>query len=218
MPTASKAKAPRRRRTQQRSIDTRSKLLDAAAEEFAEYGFKGASTRRVAQAAGVEHSLIGYHFKTKDGLWRAVLRELNDRFITMYQGRLAGLHGVDVPTKLRLTLEDFVRFSVANPTYHWLMAHELNKGGARMNWLIEQYIGEFMKNIVDMVRETQAAGRFVAGDPHHLVYLFIGSACHICMHAAEVKRVSGRSPSTPAFTEEHVRQCLGLFFHEPDRR
>ena len=59
------------RKQQQRSVVTQQKLLDAAIEAFSENGFKGTSTRDIAERAGVHHPLITYHFKNKDMLWRA---------------------------------------------------------------------------------------------------------------------------------------------------
>jgi AcrR family transcriptional regulator len=59
------------RKQQQRSVVTQQKLLDAAIEAFSENGFKGTSTRDIAERAGVHHPLITYHFKNKDQLWRA---------------------------------------------------------------------------------------------------------------------------------------------------
>src|SRR5260370_29540608 len=126
----------RRHGRQQRSIETRDRILQAAATEFAEHGFEGASTRTVAANADVQHTLVTYHFKSKDGLWRAVLSSLNERFAGMYRSRLEGLRGVDASTKLRLILTDFIRFSAENPSFHWLMSLEATTGGRRMNWLI----------------------------------------------------------------------------------
>ena len=69
------------RKQQQRSIVTQQKLLDAAISAFSENGFKGTSTRDIADRAGVHHPLITYHFKNKDQLWRAaadrIFREFN---------------------------------------------------------------------------------------------------------------------------------------------
>jgi TetR/AcrR family transcriptional regulator len=205
----------RQRRRQQRSIDTRERILEAATSEFAEHGYEGASTRNVAIHAGVRHPLVVYHFKSKEGLWRAVLTSLNERFVKMYQTRLEGLRGVDAPTKLRLILADFIRFSAENPAFHWLMSHEASKGGRRMNWLVEEYVRSFFKEITDLIRASQKAGRFVEGDPHHLLYIFVGAVTHLFMLAAEVKKVSGKNPNALPYIEEHVKLCLGLFFQEP---
>jgi AcrR family transcriptional regulator len=42
-----------RRRPQQRSVETRERLVDAALLVFADHGFAGASTREIARRAGV---------------------------------------------------------------------------------------------------------------------------------------------------------------------
>jgi AcrR family transcriptional regulator len=204
-----------KRRPQQRSLETREKVIEAAALEFAEHGFKAASTRAVAAAAGIQHTLITYHFGDKDGLWRAVLGALYKRFDEMYQSRLHGLRGVDAPTKLRLILEEFVNFSAENPNFHWLMAHEASKGGKRLDWLIEKHVKGFFTSVTELIRASQAEGRFIPGDPYHLMYVIIGAVTHVFMLAAEVKKISGKSPTSPAYVQEHVRMCMGLFFVNP---
>jgi hypothetical protein len=54
----------------------------------------------------------------------------------------------------------------------------------------------------------------VEGDPYHLVYVLIGAVTHVFMLAAEVRKISGQTPTSPAYVEEHVRICLGLFFRD----
>ena len=84
-----------------------------------------------------------------------------------------------------------------------------------MNWLVDEYVGQFFGEITPMIRASQKEGRFVAGDPHHLLYIFVGAVTHLFMLSAEVKKVSGRNPNTAAYVEEHVKLCLGLFLREP---
>src|SRR6266436_567966 len=62
---------PRKRAEQQRSLETRGAILDAAIAEFAERGFEGASIRAIADRLGLQHPLITYHYRSKDVLWRA---------------------------------------------------------------------------------------------------------------------------------------------------
>ena len=61
---------PRQRAEQQRSIETRVSILNAAIAEFAERGFEGASIRSIADRLGLQHPLITYHYRSKDILWR----------------------------------------------------------------------------------------------------------------------------------------------------
>lgn len=55
--------------------ETRREILEAAEESFAAAGFAGATTRQVANRAGVNVATLHYHFGNKEGLYRAVLEE-----------------------------------------------------------------------------------------------------------------------------------------------
>jgi AcrR family transcriptional regulator len=55
-------------------------ILDAAEELFAQKGHRGASLRQIADKARVDLSLITYHFKTKDGLFAAVIERRTSVF------------------------------------------------------------------------------------------------------------------------------------------
>lgn len=214
---SAKAKG-RSRRPQQRSTDTQERILEAAAGEFALHGFTGTSTREVAIRAGVQHPALTYHFGNKDGLWRAVMRGLNETVLATLKSRLQALRGVDTVTTLRLIMDDFIRFSAANPKFHRLMDYEAGNGGERMNWLADEFVKEFFDLLVPLIRAAQKDGGFVEGDAYHLVYLFIGAVTRLFMLAPEVKRVSGRSPMTPSYIQEHVNLCLALFFRDPAPR
>ncbi len=74
---------PRRRHDPER---TRQSIMDAANEEFGQHGFKGARVERIAAAAGVNHSLITYHFGSKKGLYDA----LAERWITKGASMMGG--------------------------------------------------------------------------------------------------------------------------------
>lgn len=93
---------------------TRRRLLEAAVEEFAEYGPAGARVDRVARSAGVNKERIYQYFGDKAGLFRAVLGQELQRLDTAvpltpeqagdlgeYAGRLFD-HHTDHPHFLRL--------------------------------------------------------------------------------------------------------------------
>jgi len=61
---------------------TRERLLDAAVELFARYGFKGASVRQICDRARANPAAISYHFGGKRQLYRAALRRVADQVAT----------------------------------------------------------------------------------------------------------------------------------------
>src|SRR2546429_8508046 len=64
-----------------RGADTRAQVLDAARDELAERGYTGTTTRSIAERAGVQLSLVHYHFGGKRQLLVAVLDRENKRLL-----------------------------------------------------------------------------------------------------------------------------------------
>ncbi|WP_417563851.1 TetR/AcrR family transcriptional regulator [Microbacterium sp.] len=57
------------------SVRTRARILDAAEALFAQHGFDGTSTARIAHTAGVPKGLLFYYFPTKPDLLGALIEE-----------------------------------------------------------------------------------------------------------------------------------------------
>lgn len=70
------------------NIETRTRLLETAALVFAEHGFATATIRMIAVLARVNVAAVNYHFGSKDGLYREVLRHVRslayERYPTTY--------------------------------------------------------------------------------------------------------------------------------------
>ncbi|MCQ4210938.1 TetR/AcrR family transcriptional regulator [Streptomyces longispororuber] len=71
---------PRRRRVQQRALDTRDLLLDTTVRVLAEQGYAQFSTLAVGEAAGVTRGRLVHHFPTKLALVEAALQHLVARY------------------------------------------------------------------------------------------------------------------------------------------
>lgn len=66
----------RRRLTQEeRKQETRQMLLESAAETFAQLGFHGASVDKIAEFAGFSKGAVYAHFKSKEELFLALLKQ-----------------------------------------------------------------------------------------------------------------------------------------------
>ena len=64
---------------------TRLRILDAARDVLVQRGYGDASTRAVAERAGVQLSLVHYHFGSKQQLLLAVLDRENERLLERQQ-------------------------------------------------------------------------------------------------------------------------------------
>jgi AcrR family transcriptional regulator len=210
MRQAKKRQAPERR-PQQRSLDTRERLVEAALHVFAAHGFEGATTREIARRAGVALAALPYHFTTKEALWKAAADRIFGQLGEAFSRRLAGLEGVDMPTRLRLLLRDFVRFQAAHPELHRFMIQEGLAKGPRLAWLVETHIRPIYDFVRALLVSAQQGGMSPLGRPEHLHYMLIGAASSVYALAAEFELLTGEDPSQEALVAEHVATLERMF-------
>ena len=59
--------------------DARARLLDAAIDYVADHGLTDLSLRRLAAELGTSHRMLSHHFGSKDGLWVAIVSDVERR-------------------------------------------------------------------------------------------------------------------------------------------
>src|SRR4051812_14999202 len=81
---------------QQRGVERRSVIVQAATELFARDGYRGTGLAAIAGAVGVPPAAVLHHFGSKENLLLAVLRE-RDRRVVAFLGEfpLPGLAGFE---------------------------------------------------------------------------------------------------------------------------
>jgi AcrR family transcriptional regulator len=63
-------------------MDTRTTILNAAVQVFSQHGFRGSTTRRIAEAAEVNEVTIFRYFGSKDALLQEAIRGSNTNAVT----------------------------------------------------------------------------------------------------------------------------------------
>jgi AcrR family transcriptional regulator len=76
-----KRRLPVPARVRSDGASTRALILDAARRRLVEQGYANLNVRDIAADAGVNHALIGYHFRGKQQLVLAVLDDANTRLL-----------------------------------------------------------------------------------------------------------------------------------------
>lgn len=139
-PTPTPAQRPRRGRGRPRggdSAQTREQILTAAAELFAESGYRASSMVAVAEAAGLSQTGLLHHFPSKEALLAGVLerRDEQDLVAVGHPSSVRGWEALERLVRLvehNLQREPFVRLFTTmageavepgHPGHAWLMAH-----------------------------------------------------------------------------------------------
>ena len=190
---------------------TQQKLLDAAIEALSEGGFKGTSTRDIADRAGVHHPLITYHFKNKDQLWRAAA----DRIFREFNISLVKAMG-DVPesrpkARAETFIRTYVRYAHNQPALHKFILQESSHPSARLDWLVENHLKPLFDIVVKSLRELQQLGIAPPGDPAILFNMIRVSAGGLLALGEEIKGTSNIDFDSEAALDELADMIIRCF-------
>lgn len=199
------------RKQQQRSIRTKRKLLDAALEAFSENGFKGTSTRNIADRAGVHHPLITYHFKNKDELWRAAA----DRIFTEFNAALAAAAqaqaGECPKARMSALIRAYVHYAAGQPALHKIMVQEASQPSQRLDWLIDTHIRPLFDAAVEEIKVLQERGVAPPGDTKLLFNMIRISSGALLALSLEFKGTSGIDMYQPGRLDELADMIIAVF-------
>ena len=175
------------RKQQQRSVITQQKLLDAAILAFSENGFKGTSTRDIADRAGVHHPLITYHFKNKDQLWRAAADRIFRAFNISLVKAMAEVPAMDPKARAEAFIRTYVRYAYEQPALHKIILLESSYPSERLDWLVEMHLKPLDVMVEGQLAKLQALGVSPPGNPALLYNMIRVSAGGLLALGLEVR-------------------------------
>ncbi|MGK5557843.1 TetR/AcrR family transcriptional regulator [Actinomadura kijaniata] len=152
----------------------RERILDAATRLFADLGYDGASTRLIAEAAGLNIATVAYHVGGKRDLYLAVMERAHQRERSALEAAVAELTP-DADGVLRL-LDRYIDFCVAHPEIPALWMRRWLSDAAD----IADLEGRYVRSLMDLV--TGAVGEAVGPevDVEYLVWSVIWCTHGFC--------------------------------------
>jgi AcrR family transcriptional regulator len=108
----------------------RGQIFIAATKLFAQYGFKGTSTRAIAKAAGAKQVMLHYYYGNKAQLYEAVLKYEGTSMLAVIFGENPDKKSpeemlIDSPIRLMVVLHD-------NPQWASLLRREIADGAVHL--------------------------------------------------------------------------------------
>jgi TetR/AcrR family transcriptional regulator len=186
-----RAKRPQRRAEQQRSVETRGQILNAAMVEFAEKGFEAASIRSIADRIGMQHPLITYHYRNKDALWRAAAGFAFDRIRTEWDMSLPQEGSLSPLERLRLEYRILFRYTALFPEFHRFMRQEAQADTPRLRWVAEMVINPLLDRLLPQIEEAQQAGLLPKVEPLLFHYMMVSLTATLSDFGNEIKVIKG---------------------------
>ena len=200
MPRKKKPKKPDRG-------EGREALLAAAAREFADAGFRGASVSRIARETGVTQPLINHHFGSKAGLYRAVIDWL-------FEDIQAGLDTAldpcaPVREQLYAVVGQAVRFFARRPELARIVKSETNHPSEGFDHLYERYLHPMTMVSQALIRRAKDEGE-IDLDERYLHFVVVGAAMQPFTEPEIVRRTFGADPFSEEFIAGYEKTLLTL--------
>lgn len=190
---------------------TRKRLMDAALEIFSTQGYDAASTRQIETAAGVKRGLIGYHFGSKQDLWKLCAENMLKVAEVELVSVLAAIEHINPASQLRFFVRSYVAFCAKHPELNRLMIQEGMDRDWRLSWLLEHGVRSWYENVCALFNASKALGRAPEMDAHNFYYIITGAATLIFSNAVEAESLSNKNPLDTAMVEAHADALSKLF-------
>ncbi|PWT81223.1 MAG: hypothetical protein C5B58_10175 [Acidobacteria bacterium] len=208
--------------------DARQRLIDAGREVFGSFNLEGATTRQIAERAGVNQAAIAYYFGGKEGLYEAVVRHfvatkfefVRPVVVEVQQHLAAGVprkqDALTLLKRLLLVLLETVLTQGAHSTWARIVMREQMQPTPAFDFLYEQAVcrvHETISRLLGTILGRPGTDRMVVLRSHMLV----GQVLIFLSGQETIKRrlsLEGYSESEVALIKEALSEQLDLLRSE----
>lgn len=201
--------------SQDRAEETRARILHVAREVFAEHGFDGASVRQIAELAGTTHSMITYHFGSKETLWQEAVRDMFATLTKQVSSAFEADAGLPLRERFTRVTARYVRYCAEHPEHARITIAETIRGGDRLQWLVDEFVSASHALTLTFFEELVAAGLAPKVPAVHLLYSYVA----MCQMPFVLAKEAQLSPGVDFTAEEAIRRqtetVLAMFLRDP---
>ena len=187
---------------------TRTRIIRSARRCFAAQGFAGTSTRQIAEEAKVAQSLLLYHFKSKEGLWREVMADSFRHALRVLNDAAIAEPSQSATDQLLAGVRAMVDICASDPDFHRLLIFESREPNQRFVWMVDSYFRQMVDRGANFIKAAQKEGTVREGDPYLLFYGLLSIIGSLFSLAPEMEIVSGRKPQSRDEVERVARPFL----------
>lgn len=206
-----KPKAPE---TDQKDLKgSREKLLKAARQVFAAKGYEGATVKDLADAAGVNISLVSYHFGGKENLYRACLESFGLSRVEAAERILqTPKTQEEFFLRLRLFVEEFIQIHRTEPDLCMITHRDIDLNNQVTIDLFQKVFLRVFTALENFVKDSQKS-KLIRNDikPMFITSMMFGTMTHFCKSDRQ-RALAGRPTLQDAkFVNEWVDAYLSIF-------
>ncbi|MAM00149.1 TetR/AcrR family transcriptional regulator [Hydrocarboniclastica marina] len=168
----------------------REKILQAAEEEFAQHGFRGATIQNIAERAGLPKSNVLYYFSNKKRMYSAMFDDILARWNKVF----SDISPEDDPAEaLSNFIHTKVEMSRRYPLASRLFAMEIIQGAPFLLDHLRTSMREWVRGRAEVIQRWIDDGRMAAVDPVQLIFLVWSSTQHYADFQVQILMVENKA-------------------------
>lgn len=173
------------------------KIVASATKAFALEGFSGARVQNIADDCGLPKANVLYYFKSKRGLYEAVLKKILTSWNLFFEHATVE----DDPAAI---LSDYIRqkmrLSQAHPEASRVFAQEIIGGAPILGEYLETSLSQWFNQTVQLLEGWMDNGKMKRVSPQHLMFHIWASTQHYADFGAQITRLIGHPMTDEDFT------------------
>jgi AcrR family transcriptional regulator len=160
--------------------ERRHQILAVAVSLFSSKGFRGTTTKEIAQAAGVSEAMVFRHFATKKDLYAAILDHKACSGPNFEPELMAAeaIRRKDDREVFRCLALGALEHHEKDPEFQRLLLHSALEKHELAQMFFDQFVWKVYEFLGAYIRERQQEGTFAQIDPAIIVRSFIGMVMH----------------------------------------
>ncbi len=164
-----------------KATDRRQQLLEASIKCFAEYGYRGTTTSRLAKATGVSQPVLYQHFDSKHDLFVALVEQVGKEVLRQWRTAIAPLKSPIAQLRVLLRLNPATVDPRMGQLYGIIFAAQAEIHEPGIQAALREHYEQYAKFLTNLVKKAQRANQVrrdvsAAGLAWQLIHAGIGFA------------------------------------------
>lgn len=162
-------------------------ILEAAEDVFANYGYEGATTSRIARQAGIPKANLHYYFATKEILYRRVI----DKIFNIWLDAANSFDDCDDPVEaISRYIDKKMDISRLNPKGSKVWANEIIQRAPVIQDYLETTLRTWSDSRASVIQRWIDQGKISDVDPKHLLYMIWATTQHYADFGHQIKTLN----------------------------
>jgi len=162
-------------------------ILEAAESVFADYGYEGATTSRIARLAGIPKANLHYYFPTKKGLYRQVI----DNIFNIWLDAADSFDDCDDPVDaISRYIDKKMDISRLHPKGSKVWANEILQRAPIIQDYLQTTLKTWTHSRAQVIQRWIDEGRIAAINPDYLLYMIWATTQHYADFGHQIKTLN----------------------------